>query len=214
MKRLIPVGLTVLLAIASAFLFKSAVRDVLVVPLLYVYWLAQLYLRSVPQMLIWGAFIFVALIVIVRPWMANRSRERTTRSQTGDEQLGPLEALAESIRLSRRGGYSRRRLARRLSEIAVEILSLNQRVQPGEAKASLKRGEWEAPPDVAALLQEGLVGQIAPLGPSWLQRLLRELRDPRGFSSESDPELERAVETLEQELGEGVGREGGRQIGH
>lgn len=197
--RWAPVGTVLLLASLLAVLFGGFVRDAIIVPLLHAYWVARLYVESLSQQLIWGAFVALALFVIARSAMGREGPPYRRPGEALPERVGPVKALAEHIRLAARGEYFRRRVARRCGELAVEVLAHRDRMPRERVRERLERGELEVPAQIQDDLREGLKPRPAQ-PPTWGTPFSRILRRIDGGSPIAR-DVESAIRFLEARLG-------------
>lgn len=202
-KRLLLVGLTLLLAIPLTILFlrdlRGFVRDFIVAPLLYILWLARLFLQSVSQSLFWAIFLTFALVTIVRSLIGYKERMQTTHKTEKGHQ-GQIQELARKIELAEQSNYFQYQIARRLGELIVKMVSHSKQRTPEQIEHALD--ELEAPPEVEAYLQTHALRTSVPPSkriPSFarLVRLLRGNAQP----APPDADLESVVQFLEDRLG-------------
>jgi hypothetical protein len=193
--RLILIGLGLLLAGLLAILLKGLMQEAIIQPLLYQLWILRLYIDSIPQLVLWVLFIGVALLIAGSSLLARRRQTELGRA-VELERLGQVAAWAEQVRLATgQKGYFQGRLARRLGQIALEVLSQNKR-QPSEAiREELKAGQLEAPGPIRDYFQAGLTVRPATLLSGLSQSLLWLRR-----ASPLDLNPEEVVTFLEDQL--------------
>ncbi|KPV48439.1 hypothetical protein SE17_38065, partial [Kouleothrix aurantiaca] len=105
-------GVGILAAVALALTIIGAVREAVVVPLLYLWFVAGVLLSSVPQYVLWGGFVLVALVAALRS-MAPPQRPRyaspppaTPASTTLYSWAGLLERAEINTVVISRGAHS------------------------------------------------------------------------------------------------------------
>lgn len=175
-----------LLAILLGLALQGVARASLVMPLLYLAWLADLVFRSVPGWLWWAWFLIVALVIAGR---SLRVRPRPEPVERPERRLtaGVIRAWMGRLQSGEQGAYFRWRLARDLAELALQLLAYREGsgVAPRERSQALE--QLAAPPEIAAYLQAGLTAP--PWQPhdlrSRLARLWRSL--PGDASLEVEP---------------------------
>jgi hypothetical protein len=162
--RLALASLILLLLGLLALIISGTVREVIVIPLLLLLWLARLIYESIPQVALWGVLLAVAALVAWKSLAA-------PRAMLVDPPIAPLHRapVANWARMFRRAAddrYARWLLAQRLGQLTLELLA-NQ-----EQRAT--RGMWQflhdesrdIPPAVRAYLQAG-TRMHQPASPFW-----------------------------------------------
>jgi hypothetical protein len=148
-----------LLPILSAIVFQDFFRETVVVPILYVLWVVYLYVVSLPQALVWGVFLALALIAMtLAAPRATRSRQRRSFPDSVEE-TGRVATWVERVRLAKRSGYFQHALARRLGKLALAILAQPKRLEFDALKAQLMRGglDGQIPQEALEYLEWGLL---------------------------------------------------------
>jgi hypothetical protein len=193
--------LLLLLGLALAILLGLALqgfaRSAIVVPLLYLAWMADMIFRSVPGWLWWAWFLVVITIIALRS-LRGRVRGPGPRRVARPPVDGPARAWANRVRAAGQGEYFRWRLAHDLAELALQYTAY--RAHRGLGKYD--RGEYietlNAPPEVLAYFQAGL--KAPPWQPvdrfSRVTRFWRPIRDNTPLAL--DPA--KAVQFLEGKL--------------
>jgi len=196
-RRLLLLGLILLLAAPLMLVLRDFAREAIVVPLLYVLWLGRLLFRSIPQPLLWSLFLTLVLFVAVRS-LGKRGGSVGGMREAEAESPGRVRVWARRIQLAARGDYSRWRLAHYLRKLILDVLGHRERLTPEQLKRRLGTGEVHAPPAVQAYLRAGLMPM--PSGPIGLLSRLRQRLRLRARPSPLDPDLESAVQFLENQL--------------
>ncbi|MFP3896340.1 MAG: hypothetical protein ACLFV5_05840 [Anaerolineales bacterium] len=200
-RRLLLVGLTLFFTILLTLLLlhnlRDVVRDFVVVPLLYILWLARLFLQSVSQSLLWAIFLTFALVIIVRSLIEYKGRMQTT-PKAGKGHQGRIQEMARQIELAERSDYFQYQVARRLGELLVGMVSHSKRPTPGMLQHALD--ELDAPPEVQVYLQTQALRALPPNRIPSFARIARLLRG-NVHSVPPDADLESVVQFLEDRLG-------------
>jgi hypothetical protein len=193
--------LLILLGLALAILLGLALqgvaRSTIVMPILYMAWMADLIFRSVPGWLWWAWFLVILVIIALRS-LRGRARNAGSRSVIRPPVDGPARAWAIRVRTAGQGEYFRWRLAHDLAELALQFTAYRDH----RGLAKYDRGEYietlNAPPDVLAYFQAGLKA------PPWqpVDRLSRVTRFWRPIKDDSPLALDpsKAVQFLEGQV--------------
>ncbi len=200
-KRLLLIGLVVLLAVPLALILRDFAREMVVMPFLYTIWLGRLVIQSIPQSLIWALFCMLAMLITLR---SLAGRERPLQQAPGVEMgyPGQVRTWARRIYLAARGDYSGWRLAQYLERLILEVLAYRERLSTDQVKRrlALPGEELDVPPEVQAYLQtRPMPPSSGPVGPFPLSKLLYRLR-LHAKPSSLDADLERVIEFLEGQL--------------
>jgi hypothetical protein len=149
-------GVVVAAALALTWCLQGVITDLLVGPLAYLAWRANLFLRSTPQWVYWSLVVtgvaLVALVSLVRTLHLGR------RATKGHPPVpGPVGKMARQIRAARRGVYTKWLVACRLGGLARAMLAQRER-GAGEAAPpdQLQGRDWHPPTEVQAYLEAGL----------------------------------------------------------
>jgi hypothetical protein len=203
--RLPLVGLALLLAGVLALAATGAVRDMIVVPLLYMFWVTRLLYESIPQALQWVVFLLVAVLVAAKS-LARRPPP-PPNPHPATVQAGRVAAWERLLRQSS-DDYGRWRLAQRLSAMAMQTLAEREQCSPHELRQGLEDGTLELPDDLRSYLRTGLAfsAPASRLGGSFWQRLVAGYRmsgTTRAAPLDLDPE--QVIQFLEQTVQRTIG---------
>jgi len=148
----------ILLAAILALPMRSFVFYYVLAPLSFMWFYLVYYYHVIPQQFYWIILILAAAYIALGGLLENPfKRAGLPLVRTG--QRGPVDGLAARIKDSRRGVYSRWRVARALGILAVEILELRGN-RSGRVK-TLKGRDWNPPPGVQDYLEAGLNNSFA-----------------------------------------------------
>jgi hypothetical protein len=185
------------LAILLGLALQGVARQTIVIPILYIAWMAELIFRSIPGWLWWAWFLIIVSVIALRS-LRGRSRNAGPRRALRPPINGPARTWAIRVHTAKQGEYFRWRLAHDLAELALQYTAYRDH----RGLAKYDRGEYietlNAPPDVLAYLQAGLKA------PPWqpLDRLSRVTRFWRPTKDDSPLALDpaKAVQFLEGQL--------------
>jgi hypothetical protein len=148
-------GLALLLVLLVTAVVRGAVRDEVVVPLLYLVWGAQRLLDALPQAVPWTVLVLGAVLLAIDS-LAGLSLPSLRRRERA-EPPGRAAGWIRLLRLTRRDEYSRWRLAQRFSQLAIEALVVREGVTTAQARRLLEDPALGVPADVLAYLRAGMV---------------------------------------------------------
>ena len=186
-KRLLLIGLLLLPVVLMAIVIQGFVRDVIVVPLFYVFWLLRLLFESISQVLLWGLFIIFVVIVAGRSLVKRVPRLQVRPAE--ERQRGRVEEWLRLIQQTNQGAFGKWRLANALEQLAVDVLASQERLEPREIRRRLENGTLEVSPEVLAYLR-------ARMPTASTQHQIRL----RAQATAADHDLEQVVQFLEERL--------------
>jgi hypothetical protein len=151
--RLPAIMLALLLVGLLTLIINGTIGELVVVPLLLLWWAAQVLYASIPQALLWGIFVAIAVLLVAKSFPWSSAPLPPAAPQTA--LLGRVADWSRWLRDSRRDDHSRWRLAQRLSQLAVETLAFREQCPAQEISRRLDDGSLDIPPQLRAYLQAG-----------------------------------------------------------
>jgi hypothetical protein len=161
MKRrwLVSLGLILLFAMLVSPIFTNFVREVIVIPLLYLLWIGRFLFEALPQAVIWAGFFFM-LLLIMGISLLGRNRSTPRSRHTVAVPQARIAAWLDLLQKAERDTYFRWRLAQRLQRLVLDIFAYRADQSLRQTRQQLKQGELAIPPELQAYFQASL----QPLG--------------------------------------------------
>lgn len=154
-KKLLPLGIILITALALAPLIRDFIREFVVVPLLYTFWIGRIVYEAIPQAAFWSCFLAVALLLASASLLGpGKPKSKTYEVKTG--QRGRIETWANLIRQAPQEDYYQWRLAQPLRELTLETLAHEARLSSKEIKQRLLNDQLNLPPEIRTYLQASL----------------------------------------------------------
>ncbi len=198
--RLPVIVLALLLAGLLALIISGTISDLVVVPLLFLWWTVQVLYSSIPQALLWGVFVVIAVLLVAKNFPWGSAPLLPVAPQT--DALGRVTDWSRWLYDARRDAHSRWRLAQRLSQLAVETLAFREQCAPQEISRRLNDGSLDIPPQLRAYLRAG----NAPYWPK--SKLRRRFGRPAQDTAHTDPlelDPQLVIEYLEETVQHTIG---------
>jgi len=192
--------LLLLLVGLLALIISGSIGDVVVVPLLFLWWAMQVLYSSIPQALLWGVFVVIAVLLVAKNFPSSSAPVLPTAPQT--DAPGRVTEWSRWLHDARRDAHSRWRLAQRLSQLAAETLAFREQCSPQEISQRLNDGSLDIPPQLRAYLRAGNA-------PYWPKSKLRRRFGRRAQDTtqadplDLDPQL--VIEYLEETVQHTIG---------
>ena len=133
-KRFSVYVLILVVAIPVTIGLEGYVHDIIVAPLLNIILVGTYLLQSIPQSILWAAFMLFAIVFCIRSLKKTsttlRAIEKTQRNITG-----PVSIWANRIRDAGNGVHSERDLKRHLNSLLISTIAYND----GKSQLQIKR---------------------------------------------------------------------------
>jgi energy-coupling factor transporter transmembrane protein EcfT len=115
---LIPAGL--LVAIILAFFLQDIIRQAVVTPLAYFWWVLGLVYSVIPQVVLWILLIFILIIIVITS-LVNWFSAVKKYEQPFKPAHGAVEILSRWVANAKEGNYYKWMIANRLGKLAREM---------------------------------------------------------------------------------------------
>jgi hypothetical protein len=196
---LIVLGVVLLVAVPLVLLVRDVVRNMVVIPLLYILWVGRLLLQSVPQAFFWFVFLTAALVLAVGS-LVRQERSRGEQPRVPVSSSGQVRAWVRRIRLMARGGFTGWYFGQHMERLIVDVLAHRERLTPKQIRHRVRSGDLEVPPEIRPYFRIARVRSRR----RWIAGLVSRLRRRSGRRAQESPPaesgLERAVRFLEDQL--------------
>ncbi|MCJ7433681.1 MAG: hypothetical protein MUO77_09360 [Anaerolineales bacterium] len=158
-QRLAVIG-AILLAALLAFPLRTAVYEVLVVPISYLIWNLYLLYRATPQLVLW-VLVFVLMVLTIGNSLLPEVYQPRKKLVKLKSPQGPVESLATWMKKSQSGVYFKWLIANRLGKLAHQMLAQRETHHVRSVFAPLTSPDWTPPKPVQDYLEVGLHGSFA-----------------------------------------------------
>lgn len=162
-RYLILLSLILLLAVFFTPIFNQFVREVIVIPFLYLLWIGRFLLEAVPQTILWGGFSVILMMIMVIS-LFGKSRPMVQLYKKTPAAQGRIAPWVELIKKAERDAYFKWRLAQGLQKLALDAIAHQSDQSLKETRQQLKQGELNLPPEIQAYFQASLksLGYLSP----------------------------------------------------
>lgn len=202
-------GLVLVLVLIFMFQIRDFVRQAILIPLAYVYWVIDLLVKSTPQGIFWAVMVVIALFIALKS-LAAVSRDRPMPNGLEERYVHRERVGFWALQLQlARAGYTRGRFAELFSRLIVDVLAFSDQVPSYIVEQRLESDHGDIPAEVCAFFQIRR-GFMIPKHLSlrarleqWLKRVMYLLMDRRrmDYHASSSLDLDKALSYLEGELG-------------
>lgn len=184
---------TLALALCLAFVMQDVVRFVFIVPLSYLWWALKLLYSLLPQVVIWGGLVVLAIIIFFNSLISIEKPKIFIKRNTSAPRES-VETLATILVKARGGIYNKWRVANRLARIARDLLIQRGDREHAKILGPLIGRDWQPPASVCDYLEVGLNGSFAdyPIRRWWLFK--------RAEPTPLDLDVEKVVTYLEGQI--------------
>jgi hypothetical protein len=194
-----------LLALTLLIFFRSTVVNIFVVPLMYLFWLGDLILKSIDQRYIWWFLLGVMVIIVLRGLIQGQRRyDKSSKAVYRQRQTQRVSFWIAQLRRMASGTYPEEYSKYEIRKLILSVLSYSVNLSPREIEVRLKNGEFELPPEIRSEFE--LNNQIHDHEKNtFLFRLLQRFkmissREPTSGGVKVSQEMEEAIRYLEKQL--------------
>ena len=152
-ERLPVLGLALLLIGLLALIINGTIGEMVVLPLLLLWWAAQVLYQSIHQALLWGAFILIAVLLVAKSFPKGSAPLSPAEPQA--QAQGRVADWSRWLHDFGRDEHSRWRLAQCLSQLAIETLAFREQCAPQEISQRLRDGSLDIPAQLRAYINAG-----------------------------------------------------------
>jgi hypothetical protein len=142
-----------LAAVGLAFALIGPARELIILPIAKFLWMAKGVYGSIPEAESWVFVLIIVGLIFLFVLLRTEWTEREVAEKRSPF-LGDVQQLSFWIDRGRKGSYSRWHLARRLADLALEIL--DSRGANVKATRRLSGPGWNPPPGVQRYLETAL----------------------------------------------------------
>ena len=162
-KRLLPIALILVIAILFAPLCGNFVRETVVIPFLYIFWILQFLLAAIPQVTFWPCFVLLMFLIMVVSFVQRpKVQPKTKAPDTAERQR--VETWAMLLKKAKGDDYFKWRLAKQMQKLLLESMAHKKGQSFSETRAQLRQNTLDMPPDIRAYFQASLqsLGNLSP----------------------------------------------------
>jgi hypothetical protein len=175
---LMAIVLVIVLVLILALGIQNFVREAIVIPLSYIFWVGNIFFKTVPQ----GAFLGLLVLLILYVGLRSLSPEKKARGEDQPYELRmPVRARVSfwslQVRMLRGSNYARDRFSQFLTKLVVDVLAHEQQLTRLQLEDAIEEGKLDIPTEMKLFLtrrqqptSSGSRGLLA-----WLGRLLTQL---------------------------------------
>jgi hypothetical protein len=192
--RALALAAVLLFVALLAFFIQDLVRELLLYPLVYLYWSLRLVYEAVPGAIWWGIAITLLVLLALKSLTRRKLRYQSTLEYEEQFLSRPQEWMRR-IKKTRHGEYFNWQLAREISQLAMASIANQERLTMEQARERLARGQLSLPPKIQAYLVAGALSRSF----AHYTQTESQLRVP-GTQSALDLKPEEIVSFLENKL--------------
>ncbi len=198
------------IAILLTVIFRQQIRTIIVEPVSYVIWYAQLIVNTVPQPLFWAVMILGGIYLIGRAVLEGLpSSDQLPEPQGGISGMSRYRFWLWYLATFSRNRFASENLARHLAHLITDIVGYQEHLTSEEVEKKVREGTMDLPEDVLEFLRTRRI--TAPDRPAntpkaWFERLRNRLSHPGETISPSEREeafhrLKKVVIFIEERIG-------------
>ena len=147
-------GIVFLTIFVLAFIYQDLLKEMVLVPLLYLFWLGNLILKSFDQRCVWLLALIITLLVslsLSRP-KQKKQKANLNLTQRRDLSAGRIQFWRGQIRVGSSSVYARTYRRSELRQLTFKVLAYQENCSIGEIRARLRSGHLQVPAEVRYVL--------------------------------------------------------------
>ena len=154
-RRLLLAGLAIILFLILQSVLNGFIRDQIIVPSLYFFWVAYIFLSFLPQGLWWAVFLVIIIVLALRSVPSSNIPSGGIRVRN-ETSYGRISHWYHSLGGATRTNYSEWRFARELGQLSFKLLAQQERQSAQDIRLKLSKDALNLPPKTRAYLRIGL----------------------------------------------------------
>lgn len=194
-------GAVLPVVILLAVILRGMAYQVIVVPILWLLFVANFLLDAVPQAFFWILLWLFLLRIAGRSLSRAKRLVHAPQTRRREPAEGRVSVWEQRLSLARRGNYSRWGIARHLLALLLDIVVSRESVLSVSVRDRVRVGTYPASPEITAYFQAAMLPQVS-YSPSFFKRFMQRFawRKTAPESPALGLDIERVVEFLEDQL--------------
>lgn len=152
-RRLFYALLVFLVVLALAAAFQDILREIVLIPVLYVIWVGKLAFRGLDQRCIWSVLLFLAILfsqVLLRP--SRRPPPLVRPASRREAPAGRIHFWREQVRAASGKLFARRYRSSDLRQLVTHVLAYRQHTTADKVMKEIRTGQLDIPSQVCYAL--------------------------------------------------------------
>jgi hypothetical protein len=195
-------GISFPLLVGLLLIFRDFIREAILLPVLYFFWLGRLLLFSLDQKYLWAVLVVAAGAVLISTLKTKgKAEEEGDPGGRTPSSRGRVGFWVTRIQQSYHRGYSTQSLMQELGNLVVSVLAEREKSSPRQIQEQVERGELVLPAAVQNCVlarNQGFAPEMRRHPMQWILRGFRAFRLPalgRG-NVEEKAALEQTLESV------------------
>jgi hypothetical protein len=188
------------------FIFLNNLREAVILPLQYIFWLSRLVFHSLSQLVFWVCLLAIVALAMLRSLLESRTASGPDRPfEPESRRVGRVSYWANQVRRVHGNVYPREYIDIEFRKLILTVLSYRMNLSAHELRKRLKTGELEIPPELQRLFERRQLDPPEPGNDGYFSRMKSRLkalvRGPQDEDSQpTDQELEVMIRFMEEKL--------------
>jgi len=149
-------AVVVIVAGIVAYLFHDVINTFVILPISQVLVMLRIYLSSIPQFFFWIILLVMLFILVGRTFSGLQGILKSHRPITMRRKMGPVESWEDWLMRATGGKYFESKLAGRVSDLAISVLSFRHELPPDKILKNLESGDIALPPKTQDYINRGI----------------------------------------------------------
>lgn len=164
--------------LAAGIVFQDWLEEQLLVPMLYLFWVAELAFKSFSQFTLWHLTLILAVIlsfIYAVGREKNAARQTRPAAQRPQPTRGRILFWGHQIQIVKYSNYAARYRFHELTQLIIKTLMYREKSSRKEILAQVRSGELDLPPEVRAIVLRKEPGKVPIPRVGLFRRIQRRL---------------------------------------
>jgi len=143
------IGISVILLLLTLivyFVWRNTLIELVLLPFLYIIWLAKIIFNAIPQIVYWSVFIIISLVLLfrnlsIKPFLKRTKNRREARIEMNQRAAFWESQIQRNADLNYRDAYT----LFEFKKLIVSIIAYQKNLSDREVEPMIKKGELDIP---------------------------------------------------------------------
>jgi hypothetical protein len=199
-QMLLILSVILLIAVPLAIGMQNFIRESIVIPISYIFWIGNFVIKAIPQE------VFIGVLVCIGAYIGLRSlfsvEKAAVEAKLPETWAASPRARVNfwdiQIRLTYGSRYARSRVSQHTAKLVLDVLAHQQQINQRQVEQALLRGDLDVPPEIKAIFDYRQMPSVSRR--LRLFNFLFRNRETQAEAAQAQANLIKIVDYLEEQL--------------